>query len=60
MILALAPVLLRESRAPARRTFDLAGAVTLTLALVALLYAVVEAPDAGWGSAQTLVLLAAG
>ena len=45
------PVLLRESRAPERTAFDAAGAVTLTLALVALLYAVVEAPDAGWGSA---------
>ncbi|HET8756272.1 MAG TPA: MFS transporter, partial [Solirubrobacteraceae bacterium] len=34
------------------------GAVTITAALVALVYAVVEAPDAGWGSGQTLALLA--
>ena len=33
--------------------------MTLTLALVALLYAVVEAPDAGWGSPRTLLVLAA-
>src|SRR5215204_1721761 len=35
-----------------------AGAVTITAALVALVYAVVEAPEAGWGSVQTLALLA--
>jgi EmrB/QacA subfamily drug resistance transporter len=59
VLLALAPVLLRESRAPERTAFDAAGAVTLTLALVALLYAVVEAPDAGWGSPRTLLVLCA-
>jgi predicted MFS family arabinose efflux permease len=32
--------------------------VTITAALVALVYAVVEAPDAGWASGQTLGLLA--
>ena len=56
---ALSPLLLRESRAAAgQRRFDVAGAVTITAALVALVYAVVEAPDAGWGDAQTLGLLA--
>jgi MFS family permease len=59
VLLALAPVLLRESRAPERTAFDAAGAVTLTLAVVALLYAVVEAPDAGWDSVRTLLVLAA-
>jgi EmrB/QacA subfamily drug resistance transporter len=58
-LVALSPVLLRESRASAAtRSFDLAGAVTVTAALVALVYAVVEAPDAGWASGQTLGLLA--
>jgi EmrB/QacA subfamily drug resistance transporter len=58
-VVALSPVLLRESRAPlARKRFDVAGAVTITAALVALVYAVVEAPEAGWASAQTLGLLA--
>jgi MFS family permease len=55
---ALAPVLLRESRAPERAAFDTAGAVTLTLALLALIYALVDVPDAGWGAASTLALLA--
>jgi EmrB/QacA subfamily drug resistance transporter len=58
-VAALSPVLLRESRSrQVSRTFDVAGAVTITAALVALVYAVVEAPDAGWGSTQTLGLLA--
>src|SRR4029079_7672041 len=56
---ALSPVLLRESRVRAdSRRFDVAGAATITAALVALVYAVVEAPDAGWASGQTLGLLA--
>jgi EmrB/QacA subfamily drug resistance transporter len=58
-VVALAPVLLRESRArTGERRFDAAGAAAITAALVALVYAVVEAPDAGWASAQTLGLLA--
>jgi len=58
-VAALSPVLLRESRAAAgQRRFDFSGAVTITAALVALVYAVVEAPEAGWGDAQTLGLLA--
>jgi EmrB/QacA subfamily drug resistance transporter len=59
-LLALSPRLLRESRdSECIRCFDLTGAVTITAALVALVYAVVEAPDAGWGSTQTLGLLVA-
>ena len=47
--LALSPLLLRESRAAlTRRSYDPAGALTITGALVLLVYAVVEAPDAGW------------
>jgi EmrB/QacA subfamily drug resistance transporter len=58
--LALCPVLLRESRATtARRSYDPAGALTITGALVLVVYALVEAPDAGWGSPQTIVLFAA-
>ena len=58
-VAALSPVLLRESRAAAgRRRFDVAGAVTSTAALVALVYAVVEAPKTGWGDPRTLGLLA--
>jgi EmrB/QacA subfamily drug resistance transporter len=57
--LALAPVLLRESRAAlTRRSYDPAGALTITGALVLLVYAVVKAPDAGWGDVQTILPLA--
>jgi EmrB/QacA subfamily drug resistance transporter len=57
--LALSPVLLRESRATlTRRSYDPAGALAVTGALVLLVYALVEAPDAGWGSLQTILLLA--
>jgi EmrB/QacA subfamily drug resistance transporter len=57
--LALSPVLLRESRATtARRSYDPAGALTITGALFLLVYALVEAPDAGWSSPQTILLFA--
>jgi EmrB/QacA subfamily drug resistance transporter len=58
-VAALSPVLLRESRGQVgKRRFDIAGAATITAALVALVYAVVEAPEAGWADDQTLGLLA--
>jgi MFS family permease len=57
--LALSPVLLRESRAAlTRRSYDPAGALTITGALVLLAYAVVEAPGAGWGDVRTILPLA--
>jgi EmrB/QacA subfamily drug resistance transporter len=57
--LALSPLLLRESRATtATRSYDPAGALTVTGALVLLVYALVEAPDTGWGSLQTILLFA--
>jgi EmrB/QacA subfamily drug resistance transporter len=57
--LVLSRVLLRESRAAVtRRSYDPAGALTITGALVLLVYALVEAPDAGWGSLRTILLLA--
>jgi EmrB/QacA subfamily drug resistance transporter len=59
VVAALSPMLLPESRAQVgKRRFDVAGAVTITAALVALVYAVVEAPKAGWADGQTLGLLA--
>jgi EmrB/QacA subfamily drug resistance transporter len=58
-VAALSPRLLRESRDTRHgRRFDAAGAVTITAALVALVYAVVEAPETGWAAGQTLGLLA--
>jgi EmrB/QacA subfamily drug resistance transporter len=57
--LALSPMLLRESRAAlTRRSYDPAGALTVTGALVLLVYAVVEAPDVGWGDLRTILLFA--
>jgi EmrB/QacA subfamily drug resistance transporter len=57
--LALAPVLLRESRGSlTRRSYDPAGTLTITGALVLLVYAVVKAPDAGWGDARTILPIA--
>ncbi len=56
----LAPRLLAESRSESKtRAFDFAGAATVTAGLSVLVYALVEAPNAGWGSAQTIGLLAA-
>jgi MFS family permease len=57
---ALTPRLLPESRnAAGARGFDLAGAVAVTAGLALLVYALVDANDAGFRSAQTLVLAAA-
>ena len=54
----LAPVLLDDTRdVVGRRHFDAAGAVTITLGLSILVYALVDATDAGWGSTQTVLLL---
>jgi EmrB/QacA subfamily drug resistance transporter len=58
--LALSPRLIAESRAESEsHAFDVAGAVTVTAALSILVYAIVDATDAGWGSTQTLGLIAA-
>ncbi len=56
---ALAPRLIMESRAADEaRAFDVAGAVSITAALSLLVYAVVDADTAGWGSTKTLSLIA--
>jgi EmrB/QacA subfamily drug resistance transporter len=60
VVLALTPGLIPESRSESQtRTFDIAGAVTVTAGLSLLVYAIVDAESAGWGSTQTIVLLAA-
>ncbi|HEX6027118.1 MAG TPA: MFS transporter [Solirubrobacter sp.] len=57
--LALTPRLLRESRVPATpRGVDPAGALTVTAALALFVYAVVEAPEVGWGDPATIAMLA--
>lgn len=57
-LLALSPLLLQRDNPDRaqRRSFDLAGAVTVTVALMALVYAVVDSPGAGPG--RTLAALA--
>src|ERR1700751_3656434 len=57
--LLLAPRIVPESRLDAaRRRFDPFGAVTVTAGLSLLVYAISTAPQAGWGSARTVSLLA--
>jgi EmrB/QacA subfamily drug resistance transporter len=57
---SLAPSLIAESRADSEsRAFDFGGAVTVTAALALLVYGLVEAPGAGWGSTQTIAVLGA-
>jgi EmrB/QacA subfamily drug resistance transporter len=52
---ALSLRLIPESRdAQAHRSYDVAGAVTVTGGLMALVYAIVDAQTAGWGSGKTL------
>ncbi len=51
--------LIAESRAEsATRRFDVLGAFSITAGLSILVYALVDATDAGWGSTQTVGLLA--
>jgi predicted MFS family arabinose efflux permease len=54
----LAPRVLRESRLPERTTIDVAGALTVTLGLVVLVYGLVNTEHHGWTSARTIVTLA--
>ncbi|MGI8558118.1 MAG: MFS transporter [Solirubrobacteraceae bacterium] len=55
----LAPRLIRESRASDRhRSYDLLGALSITAGLMLLVYALVKTTDYGWGSAETLGMLA--
>ncbi|MBS1882781.1 MAG: MFS transporter [Actinobacteria bacterium] len=64
---AIAPALIAETKAEVEtRHFDIAGAITITLGLSALVFALLDAESAGWGSFQTigtivgaLILLAA-
>ena len=53
----LAPRLLAESHdEAAERSFDIGGAVTVTAGLSLLVYTLVDANNAGWGSTKTIVL----
>jgi EmrB/QacA subfamily drug resistance transporter len=52
----LAPRLLGESRDERERTFDVAGAVSVTAGLALFVYTLVNANQAGWGSTETISL----
>jgi EmrB/QacA subfamily drug resistance transporter len=41
-----------------RRSFDFSGTATLAVAMLGLVYTIVEAPDVGWGATQTLLSFA--
>jgi EmrB/QacA subfamily drug resistance transporter len=59
-VLVLVPLLLPGTGAlPARRPLDVAGALTVTPALVLLAYAISQAPAAGWSSPRSTAPLAA-
>jgi EmrB/QacA subfamily drug resistance transporter len=59
-VFLVAPLVLPESRRTrGRRRYDPAGALSVTGALFLVVYALVEAPEAGWASVQTLALLGA-
>ncbi|MFC7217674.1 MFS transporter [Streptomyces polyrhachis] len=45
----------RSPRPEGRRHYDLPGAITVTAAMLTLVFTVVEAPETGWGSARTLL-----
>ena len=60
LVFALAVALVPESKADlGHHRFDAAGAVTVTGGLALLVYAISKAPDVGWGSARTILLLIA-
>ena len=55
-LLAIGPRVIPHDRAAAfnRRRFDVPGALTLTSGMLLLVRTIVEAPDQGWASAQTI------
>jgi EmrB/QacA subfamily drug resistance transporter len=59
--LILVPKVVPESRAGSdRRRYDPFGAVSITVALLVFVYAISQAPQAGWAAARTVAMLAAG
>src|SRR5438093_143028 len=60
LVFALTEGIVPESRAEsAYRRFDVAGAISVTGGLALLVYAISKAPDVGWGSTRTILLLIA-
>src|SRR5438046_5432625 len=60
LVLAVTPLLVRESRAVLNhRHFGAAGAVSITSGLMLLVYAMTRATQHGWGTTETIGLIAA-
>jgi MFS family permease len=59
LVMSLTPFLLRESKADlAHRHFDFAGAASITGGLMLLVYAMTRAAQHGWGTTESIALLA--
>ncbi|GAA2575086.1 DHA2 family efflux MFS transporter permease subunit [Dactylosporangium fulvum] len=56
LVLAVTPAVMPAGGAR-RGSLDLLGALTVTAGLAAAVYAIVRAPEIGWGSAQTWLVL---
>ncbi|HZG02583.1 MAG TPA: MFS transporter [Streptomyces sp.] len=59
LVLAATPALM-PSAPPRRGAVDILGAVTVTAGLAVAVYAIVRAPETGWGAARTWLVLGAG
>src|SRR5436853_627300 len=60
LVLALTPRIVPESRREgAERSYDVLGAVLVSGGLALFVYSISRAPDVGWGSARTILLLVA-
>jgi EmrB/QacA subfamily drug resistance transporter len=59
LVIALTPAAL-PAVPGGRGSVDLGGAITATLGLAAIVYAVVRAPEAGWGGPETIIGLIVG
>src|SRR5436190_3207907 len=58
LVLLLTPRIVPESRREGReRHYDALGAVLVSAGLALLVYAISEAPNVGWGTARTILLL---
>ncbi|TWD81093.1 EmrB/QacA subfamily drug resistance transporter [Kribbella amoyensis] len=58
--LVLAARVVLSETAPEQGRFDVAGALTSTLGITALVYGFIRVAEAGWGSTEVLVAFAAG
>jgi len=54
--IALTALFVPESRAPRARRLDPVGQLLVIVTLASLIYAIIEGPDSGWGSAKILGL----